>query len=118
MAQVTFIEMGSGDPQTTSRFFAELFGWTFHAMADEKARGGGWFDASPLTVGLHGGDAEAGATPYIRVEDIEAAIAQVRALGGWAEDFIADEPDFGRFCNCKDPQGLRFGLHEPLDARR
>lgn len=23
-----------------------------------------------------------------------------------------EEPGFGRFCSCKDPEGVRFGLHQ------
>ncbi len=114
MGAASFVEMGSGDPSKTSRFFSRLFGWRYHAVDQENAAGGGWFEAEGGKVGLHGADAQWGAVPYFPVDNIEAAVARVRSLGGWAEDFIADEPDFGRFCNCKDPQGLRFGLHEPV----
>ena len=113
MSAVTFIEMGSGAPEKTSRFFTELFGWTFHPMDDAEAAGGGWFDTPSVKAGLHGRDAQMGMVPYFRVDDIEKAVSRVRALGGDAENFIADEPGFGRFCNCKDAQGMRFGLHEP-----
>lgn len=80
-------------------------------MTSEASPGSGWFETPTGKVGLHGNDA-GGAVPYFRVENIEAAVAHVRALGGTAEDFIANEPGFGRFCNCTDPQGLRFGLHQ------
>ena len=113
MPEVTFIELGSGAPDKTSRFFAELFGWVFHPMEPGEAAGGGWFDTPSGKAGLHGRDAQSGLVAYFRVDDIKDAVRRVRDLGGDAEDAIADEPGFGRFCNCKDPQGLRFGLHEP-----
>ncbi|EED69067.1 VOC family protein [Comamonas testosteroni] len=112
MSEVSFIEMGSIAPEKTSHFFAALLGWTFHPIASQASPGGGWFETSTGgKVGLHGNDG-AGAVLYFRVENMESAVAQVRALGGSAEDTIADEPGFGRFCNCADPQGLRFGLHQ------
>ncbi len=68
--------------------------------------------------GLHGGDA--GASPYVffRVDDLEAALAKVRDLGGEVSDDVGgDDPDsverFGRFVLCKDDQGSSFGLHQP-----
>jgi uncharacterized protein len=39
---------------------------------------------------------------------------RVRAAGGEAEA-VVDEPGFGRFVNCRDPGGIRFGLHRPQD---
>lgn len=37
----------------------------------------------------------------------------MRELGGTASDPGANEAGFGRFSQCIDPQGVRFGLHEP-----
>jgi len=42
--------------------------------------------------------------------DLEVAIADVNRLG--SGKVPTDEPGFGRFCICRDPQGLRFGLHQ------
>ncbi|MCG8444928.1 MAG: hypothetical protein MI753_04335 [Hyphomicrobiales bacterium] len=52
--------------------------------------------------------------PYLKVSDIETAAAQTRQLGGETEA-IVEEDGFGRFCNCRDPQGVRFGLRRPDD---
>ncbi len=105
---VSFVEMGSGEPEKSAAFFTEMFSWQFHQMAD----GNGWFETPGGRIGLHGGDAAWGAVPYFQVSDLEAAMDKVRRLGGEAED-IATAEGFGRFSNCKDPQGMRFGLHEP-----
>ncbi|MGI3201586.1 hypothetical protein ACRJ4W_30590 [Streptomyces sp. GLT-R25] len=68
---------------------------------------------------MHGGDA--GASPYLffRVDDLDAAVARVRELGGTVED-LGEGGDseesatrFGRFKLCRDDQGSAFGLHEP-----
>ena len=51
------------------------------------------------------------------VGDLDAAMDQVRELGGEAEREIeGDSPDsvarFGRFALCKDDQSSAFGLHQ------
>ena len=104
---VSFIEMGSGNVEVTASFFTDLFGWPFHPMEDE----GGLFEAPGGKVGLHGNDPNWGMVPYLRVGDIETTAARIRQLGGEAEA-IVQEDGFGRFCNCRDPQGMRFGLHQ------
>lgn len=106
--EISYIEVGSEDAAATARFLSDLFGWSFTPMGDA-----GWFQTPNIRAGLHGSDPEHGIVPYFRVADIEAAAARVRELGGEAEGPGEDEPGFGRFCNCRDAQGLRFGLHQP-----
>ncbi|MGH3745522.1 MAG: VOC family protein, partial [Mycobacteriales bacterium] len=45
-----------------------------------------------------------------RVEDIEAAVARVRAAGGTTGP--VEHADYGDLCDCVDLQGRRFGLHQ------
>jgi predicted enzyme related to lactoylglutathione lyase len=53
------------------------------------------------------------------VEDLDAALARVRELGGDAAGWSSSDDDpeqvarFARFVMCKDDQGSTFGLHEP-----
>jgi predicted enzyme related to lactoylglutathione lyase len=63
--------------------------------------------------GLHDGVTTSTLTIYFAVEDIDASVAQVRRLGGHADDPSADEPGFGRFSSCTDNQGIPFGLNQP-----
>lgn len=65
-----------------------------------------------------------GAGPYLffRVDDMAAAVAQVRELGGSVQGGDPGEDDesaarFGRFRLCRDDQGSPFGLHEPPGVR-
>lgn len=109
-AEVGYLEIGSADAGRTGRFFAELFEWSLTPMGDS---GDGWFDAGAIRVGLHGSDPEHGIVPYFRVTDIETAVERVRGLGGTVEEQETDEPGFGRFRNCRDATGVRFGLHQP-----
>ena len=107
-AEVSYIEIGTGDCGRTRTFLEELFEWDFHPMGDG---GQGWFETPAMKAGLHGGDPNPGILVFFRVADVEAAAARVRELGGEADEPSAEEPGFGRFCMCRDPQGVQFGLH-------
>ncbi|HEX2134146.1 MAG TPA: VOC family protein [Actinophytocola sp.] len=48
-----------------------------------------------------------------RVDDVEAAVARVRAAGGRAED--AERKPYGLLAECADDQGARFQLWQPVD---
>ena len=112
-SQVSFVEIGSKDAQASSSFFGALFGWEFHAM---KAQGG-WFQTPTMRIGLHSDDPEPQMLVFFSVPDLEAAAALVRTLGGHAEEPGGEEPGFGRFCLCRDPQGVPFGLHANTPSR-
>jgi uncharacterized protein len=107
LGNVSFLELGTTDTERTRSFFESVFGWQFHPMA----QGGGWFQAPSMRVGLHGNDPQPQIYTFLEVPDLESAIALVRQAGGEA-DPPAEEPGFGRFSNCRDPQGIRFGLHQ------
>jgi uncharacterized protein len=114
--EISFFELGVGDPERARAFYSELFDWDFKpGPSDEE---GGYAIKTPsLDGGLHGGDE--GVWPYLffKVEDMDVAIERVRALGGEVEReheaTEASEKQFGRFCFCRDDQGSRFGLHQP-----
>lgn len=108
--EISYIEVGSGDAAATARFLTALFGWPLTPIGDA---GDAWFQTPTMRAGLHGNDPHHGIVPYFRVADIAAAAIRVRELGGEVEDPGEEEAGFGRFCNCRDGQGLRFGLHQP-----
>ena len=109
-----FFELGVADVDRAREFYGALFGWTFTA----GPHGGAMIGTPGLPGGLHGGDP--GASPYVffRVDDLDAAAARVRELGGTvdglgAEDESELEPSVGRFTLCRDDQGSPFGLFQP-----
>jgi predicted enzyme related to lactoylglutathione lyase len=110
-----FFEIGVEDPQRGKTFYGALFGWDFTPGPSQE--GGFIIGTSGIPGGMHGGDA--GAVPYLffRVEDMDAALDRVRALGGSVDEpGLGDEAsagEYGRFTLCKDDQGSAFGLHEP-----
>jgi predicted enzyme related to lactoylglutathione lyase len=109
--ELSFFEIGVGDVGRARSFYRELFGWEFDDSSGE-------IRTPNVPGGIHGGDE--GASPYVffAVDDLDAAIARVRELGGSAEPIGQGESEesearFGRFMLCTDDQGSRFGLHEP-----
>ena len=111
-ATVSFVELGSSNAESTRSFFERLFGWKFHPMA----QGGGWFQTPSMRIGLHGDDPEPQMYTFFEVPDLEKAVALVRESGGEAQTPGPEEPGFGRFSSCKDPHGIRFGLHQQTSS--
>jgi uncharacterized protein len=108
--ELSFFELGTGDYERARAFYTDLFGWEFEPMNQ-----GGRISTPNVPGGIHPEDA--GANPYVffAVDDLEAALAKVRELGGSA-DAMDESPEtiaeFGRFALCKDDQGSSFGLHQ------
>ncbi len=108
-SEVSYIEIGTKDAEPSRTFFEQLFGWSFHPMGND---GEGWFQTPSVRAGLHGNDPEPQLFIFFSVPDLMSAVTQVKELGGQADDISPDEPGFGQFCTCRDPQGVRFGLHQ------
>jgi predicted enzyme related to lactoylglutathione lyase len=107
-----YVEIGAPSGSGVRAFFSELLGWTFHDMGGDNF----WVRTPTLTLGLHSGDEDRNMVVYFAVADIDAAAARVRTLGGQAPDPSSEQPGFGRFVECRDPQGIRFGLHQRPSA--
>ncbi|MCU1517492.1 MAG: glyoxalase [Pseudarthrobacter sp.] len=109
-----FFEIGVQDTQRGRAFYGGLFDWEF---APGPSGGEGFVIGTPgIAGGMHGGDP--GVPPYLffRVDNLDAALARVRELGGSVDDTDLGDgsaAEFGRFKLCKDDQGSVFGLHEP-----
>jgi hypothetical protein len=107
--RLSFIEIGALEPRVANKFLSDLFEWKFTAMGDG---GEGWFDTPTMRAGLHREESQPRIGVYFNVPDLAAAIARVRQLGGHADEPTPEEPGFGRFCHCRTPDGLHFGLHQ------
>jgi uncharacterized protein len=113
--ELAFFELGVGDTERGRAFYEELFGWRF----ETGPSGGGFMIAAPnVPGGMHGGDPGAAPLLFFQVDDMEAALEQVRGLGGEVVEMDVEGDDasierFGRFKICRDDQGSSFGLHQP-----
>jgi predicted enzyme related to lactoylglutathione lyase len=108
---VVHAEIRSQDPDTTRRFFADLFGWK---VASEGAFPGYTF----IDTGVEGGtfvaisprqSAEDEVLFFVAVEDVEATLARAEELGGSVVQPAQHVPgtSFGVFA---DAQGHKVGV--------
>lgn len=100
----SFIELGVPDTDRARAFYGALLGWRF--------AGPGRADTATLSIGLHGGDEASLFEVFFAVSDLDAALRQVTELGGRVIGDVHDNAEFGRWAECDDDQGVRFGLRE------
>ncbi|WNB85542.1 DUF4440 domain-containing protein [Cellulomonas sp. ATA003] len=131
-----FFELGVEDAGRARTFYGALFGWSF---GPGPSGGDGAVIRTPTVPGgLHAGDPAASPALFFRVDDLDAATATVRRLGGTVEGSSDPDPDpdldlgvepspedgretdiaHGRFAMCRDDQGSPFGLVEPPRGHR
>jgi predicted enzyme related to lactoylglutathione lyase len=103
---LSLIEFPADDSDRARRFWSELLGARFEVRAESE--GEGWQtreDGSVIGVHLRGrGPGDSASLPYFAVEDLQAALEQVRALGGSVVHPGA------QWAICKDSEGSPFGL--------
>lgn len=101
------------DVDRAVRFYTEVLGLRL-VRREESA----WveFDAGPLRMALHGavdGRApEAGGTAVFRVDDLDAARADLQSRGADFEEHAGEIEGFARFASLRDPDGNRIDLIE------
>lgn len=102
MARLSYLELPVRDVPTVKAFYATAFGWSFTDFGPDYA--------STMTgdtdVGLNGDTAQSTAQllPVIQVDDLEAAEADIRGLGGEITLPIFAFPGGRRF-HFRDPAG-------------
>ncbi|MFL6077604.1 MAG: VOC family protein [Mycobacteriales bacterium] len=108
---LTYVTLGVPDSARARAFYGVVLGWEFTPGRVED----GWTvkrdgaDVHPM-VGLWGGAERKAATavPMYLVEDIDAAVAAVRAAGGTATE--PEKQPYGITAECVDDQGTTFYL--------
>jgi predicted enzyme related to lactoylglutathione lyase len=104
----SYIELGVPDVDAARQFYGSLLGWATSGLGT-----GGEVQTPTLPIGIHGGDPEAQFELFFTVDDLDVSIAQVNELGGSVLGDAHDSDDFGRWVECRDDQGVRFGLRQP-----
>jgi predicted enzyme related to lactoylglutathione lyase len=98
------------DAQQAQTFFGELFGWEFGAG---NVPDGVQIANSTPPGGMFAGGDPAKAEVWFDVDDIGAAVATVRRLGGEAGEI--GEVESGYIAACRDDQGTPFNLWATRD---
>ena len=104
----SYIELGVPDAARAVAFYGAVLGW-----AVDPSAGMTQIETPTLSIGIHAGDPGAHFEVLFAVPDIEAALAAVTAAGGEVVSPVTDSPGFGRWAECRDDQGVRFGLRQP-----
>jgi len=105
-AALSLLEFPADDPERARRFWSGLLDASLEDRAQGQGEGWQTAGANPA-IGLHErgrGPGDSFSLPYFEVDDIEAAIEQVKALGG-----TVIHPG-SRWAICKDTEGSPFGL--------
>ena len=101
----SYIELGVPDADAATAFYGGLLGWV--------PTGPGQVDTGTLSIGIHGNDRESHFEVFFAVDDLDRSMDQLLALSGRVIGEVQDTPGFGRWVECADDQGVRFGLRQP-----
>jgi predicted enzyme related to lactoylglutathione lyase len=114
---IVHIEFSAKDPEASSKFYREIFGWKIEVDTDMNYS---MFEAEPGPGGgfnpVDGEMTNAGDIfVYIQTEDIEATLAKIESLGGSTLLPKTEIPNTGWFAFFSDPAGNRVGLYTGMD---
>ena len=106
---VVHYEISAADVDRAQGFWSGLFGWEFgeSAMPEGEYRMARTGEQSGVALSSYGEPGHPNV--YFDVDDMDAAIARVRELGGQAED-KQPVPTMGWFTACRDTEGNAFSL--------
>lgn len=104
----SYLELGVPDAAAARTFYGGLLGWQ-----PSGDTGPGQVETPTLSIGIHERDPKAWFEVFFAVEDLAASLARVTELGGQVTSEVHDDEGFGRWAECADDQGVRFGLRQP-----
>jgi uncharacterized protein len=113
-------ELMTTDTDAATNFYGGLLGWEPHMSETEGMRNYTSFIAgSTPAAGMMAITPEMGPIPpnwlaYFQVADCASAETKATGLGGTALVPTTEIPQTGKFTVIQDPQGVVFGLYEPL----
>jgi predicted enzyme related to lactoylglutathione lyase len=105
-SRLSLVEFPADDPDRAHRFWSELLGAPLDPRDQDEGEGWQTHGSGPA-IGIHArgrGPGDTFSLPYFTVEDLDAALADVRRLGG-----TVVHPGT-RWAICRDSEGSPFGL--------
>jgi predicted enzyme related to lactoylglutathione lyase len=105
-SSIAWFEVPAADTRRARDFYAHVFGWSFEPFGDDD-----YHMAQDAGGAVHAAPVEDGLLTYFRVDDIDAVLRRIRESGGDVID-QQDVPGVGRYAQCRDSEGNRFGVVE------
>lgn len=117
MGRVIHFEIPAAVPDTSMKFYKQVFGWTFDQMGQQEyymAKTG-----EEGTPGINGAimkrkHPEQPVTNNIQVNNLDKTIQKIKKLGGKIVVSKMMIPETGHLAFFKDLDGNIFGIFEPL----
>lgn len=123
--RVVHFEIQADDVERASEFYKKVFGWKIEQWMKKEEGGMDYWGliTGESGTGINGGLYQRPADGEkfylydctIDVEDIDKAIADVKASGGTITKEKMEIPKVGWFAGAKDTEGNRFGIMQPTD---
>jgi uncharacterized protein len=105
----SYVELCVEDADKARTFYGALLGWQVSGDA-----GPGQASTGGLGVGIHDRDPSSLLEVFFTVDDLSAATSRLAELGGQTVSAVhAENAAVGPWVECRDDQGVRFGLRQP-----
>ena len=122
MARVIHFELPAENPERAMAFYSQVFGWEFHKWDGPMEY---WLvktgpeEAFGINGGLAAHDPQFPKAPInvIDVEEIDVAIAAVKAAGGTITMEKHEIPGVGWLAYFTDTEGIISGIMQPLKGQ-
>lgn len=121
MNKVIHFEIAADDTDRIGAFYRDVFGWNI-VMPPSPEVGESYLLAvagAEDEPGISGAimqhhPREQRVVNTIEVASLSETIARIESTGGTVVQGPEDIPGVGRHCYCMDPEGIRFGVLEPM----
>ncbi|MGV8041036.1 MAG: VOC family protein [Thermoanaerobaculaceae bacterium] len=119
MPRPVHFEVLANDPETLTAFYRQVLGWEFVTWSGPQ---GYWLaktgeaDSPGIDGGFMHRHFPQAVINTMQVDDLEATLALAQEAGGKLVHGPADIPGVGRHAYCADPEGILFGLLQPVRA--
>jgi hypothetical protein len=107
-------ELQTRDLEAARTFYEKVFGWTYDVDANNyvAVKAGERVQAGMMQIEDSWGDVPPNWSIYFLVEDVDAAAAKARELGGNIMVPPSPAGEIGKFSVVQDPQGAAFSIIE------
>lgn len=103
-----YLEMKATDLGASKTFYEKAFGFAFTDYGPDYAA----VEGGPVQIGIAAGEEPPAPMPTFETDDLEAALAQVKAANGQIVKEVFAYPGGQRF-ECLDPSGNRLAIYKP-----